>query len=160
MRLSGRIIVFLGSAAVSLFVAAVALAQDRPGVGATAGQAHVVVYRTGRHRDPTMIKPSVYCDDKDVALMYAKRFFTINLAPGKHRISSSDEHTVVSLDAESGVTYYVRLSVVRGLWINNTFKVEQVDASTAQKELAPLKPAETKHVNAPEIVSIEAILKR
>ena len=76
MTLSGMKIVFLGGAAASLLLAAVALAQDRPGVGATAGQAHVVVYRTGRHRDPAMIKPSVYCDDKDVALMYAKHFFT------------------------------------------------------------------------------------
>jgi hypothetical protein len=157
MTLSGMKIVFLGGAAASLLLAAVALAQDRPGVGATAGQAHVVVYRTGRHRDPAMIKPSVYCDDKDVALMYAKHFFTINLAPGKHRISSSDEHTVVSLDAESGATYYVRISVVRGKWVNNTFKVEQVDAATAQTELAPLKPAEPKHVNAPDIVSFGAI---
>jgi hypothetical protein len=107
-----------------------------------------------------MIKPSVYCDDKEVALMYAQRFFTINLSPGQHRISSSDEHTVVSLDAKAGVTYYVRVSVVRGFWINNTFKVEQVDTNTAHGELATLKPAEPIHVKAPEIVSTGAISKR
>jgi hypothetical protein len=150
----GRIVALCGVAGF-LLGASVEAAQDPHGVETKTGPAHVVVYRP-THRDPKMIKPSVYCDGKEVALMYSGRFFTIALSPGKHTIASSNEQTSVSLDAKSGVTYYVRVFAV-GKWVRNQFSVEQVDASTALNGIASLKPADDSHVMAPEIVSIGAI---
>ena len=141
-----------------LFGIVVAAAQDRNGVESKADQAHVVVYRTGLHRDPKMLKPSVYCDDREVALMYAGRYFIVALSPGKHQIASSAEHKEpVSLDAKPGVTFYIRVTVVNGKFLRNTFAAEQVNANTALKEIAHLKPADPSHVMAPEIASISAI---
>ena len=157
MRELGRRTVWICGVASFLFGGTMAVAQDRPGVEAKTDQAHVVVYRTGLHRDPKMIKPSVYCDGKEVALMYSGLYFTVALSPGKHTITSSNEKSAVSLDAKPGATSYVRIAAVNGMFLRNTFGVEQVDAGTALKELARLKPADPSHVMAPEIVSISAI---
>jgi hypothetical protein len=156
LRFVRTVVSILGVAGILISAAAMG-AQVSPAAEAKTGQAHVVVYRVSRYRDPKIIKPSIYCDGKEVALMYSGRFFTINLAPGKHTITSSDEHTAVSLDAESGVTYYVRIAVVKGVWVNNTFSVQQIDSAEASKELERLKPADAKHVTNRDIVSIDAI---
>jgi hypothetical protein len=156
LQFTTRVILALGIAGLPITAGAMA-AQSSPATEAKTGQAHVVVYRVSRYRDPKIIKPSIYCDGKEVALMYSGRFFTVNLSPGKHTITSSDEHTSVSLDAESGATYYVRIAVVKGVWVNNTFSVHQVDRTEASPELARLTPADAKHVTNPDLVSIEAI---
>jgi hypothetical protein len=157
LGLSRRIVSLCGVAGF-LFGIFVAAAQDRDGVEAKTDHAHVVVYRvvhgTGGYGP---IKPSVYCDDKEVALMYSGRYFIVALSPGKHKISSSNKNKAVSLDAKPGVTLYVRVVSVNGVFVNNTFGVEQVDANTALKEIERLKPADPSHVLAPEIVSISAI---
>jgi len=140
-----------------LLGASLAAAQDPAGAAAKAGQAHVVVYRVNRHRDPTLVKPAIYCDEKEVALMYSDRFFTINLTPGKHTITSDDGSTSVSLDAQPGVTYYVVVVVVNGAWTRNRFSVAQVDTNTALTDLTRLKPADASHIKAPNMVSIGAI---
>jgi len=137
-----------------LICVAAAWGQEHPASEANAVRAQVVVYRPGIHRDPKLLKPSVYYDDKEVALMYSGRYFTIAIPPGKHRISSSDEHSVVELDAKPGETYYVRIVVVNGAWIRNTFSVERRDASEATKDLADLRPADTSHIRAPDVVSV------
>jgi hypothetical protein len=153
----GRRVVTLGALAGFLLGASVAEAQDLPGAQAKADQAHVVVYRVNRHRDPKMIKPSVFCDDKEVALMYSDRFLTINLPPGKHTVKSSNEKTSVTLDAQPGVTYYIEIAAVNGIFLRNTFGVKQVDANTALKDTARLKPADDKHVMDKAMVSIGAM---
>jgi hypothetical protein len=153
-----RKIVSLCGAAGFFFCIFVVAAQDRDGAEAKTDLAHVVVYRTGLHRDPKIVKPSVYCGDEELALMYSGRYFTVALSPGKHEISSSNEHKApVELDAKPGDTFYVRVAVVKGKWLNNTFAAEQVDANTALKEIAHLKPADPDHVVARDIVSLSPI---
>jgi hypothetical protein len=136
-----------------VLVAGVMAAQDVP---AKEPKARVVVYRVGRFSSKK-IKASIYCDDREVAYLANGRFLTLSLSPGKHRIISNDEKTSVSLDAKSGGTYYVRVSLGGGAWVRIWFGVEDVDSATALKQLAGLKPADTKHVLAPEIVSTKPL---
>ena len=133
-------------------------AQDRSSPQTPKDQAHVVVYRVARYVGH-LIKPSVYCDDQEAALMYSGRYFTVALSPGKHVIMSSDQYKFVSLDAEPGLTYYIRVAQSRSEGIRATFKVEQVDSTTASNELRRLKPAEASHITKRDIVSTDLAAK-
>ncbi len=127
-------------------------AQDHSIPQTPIDQAHVVVYRVKRNMGH-LVKPSVYCDDQEAALMYSGRYFTVAVSPGKHVVTSSDQYSSVSLDAESGRTYYIRVSLARGEMLKTTFKVEQVDGATAVNELLRVKPAETSHITRRDVVS-------
>jgi hypothetical protein len=129
-------------------------AQDHDRPQTHTDQAHVVVYRVARYVGH-LIKPSVYCDDQEAALMYSGRYFTIALPPGKHVLVSSDQHESVSLDAQPRVTYYIRVAQSRSEGIRATFKVEQVDSARAANELRRLKPAETSQITRRDIVSTD-----
>ena len=116
--------------------------------------AHVVIYRVPRMRG-RLVKPSVYCDDQEAAFMYSGRYFTAALPPGKHSVASDDQYTSVSLNAEAGHTYYVRVSLARSEPMRATFKVEQVDGDTAATDLKRLKPAEASQITRRDIVSTD-----
>ncbi len=115
----------------------------------------VIVYRKGQYRG-SFVKPSVYCDDSEVALTYSGEYFTIALPPGKHSIASSDELTSVSLDAQAGSTYYVRIGISK----SGGFSVEQVDAPVALKELKDVKPAKPNHITKPDFTSASPLAKK
>jgi hypothetical protein len=105
----------------------------------------VVVYRISSMVG-VLIKPSVYCDDQEVALMYSGRFFSVALSPGKHSITLGPGSKSVSLDAKPGGAYYVRIAP--------GFSIKEAAGASALKELKHLKPADAKHVVQPDIVSI------
>src|SRR5690242_1621353 len=111
-------------------------AQKRTGADAKADQAHVFVYRKGK--TARAIKPSVYCDDKEVALMYNGHYFTLVLPPGKHTIASSKDTKTVSLDLQAGDTYYLKVGPAWSTGFRTLFGVEQVEAGKALKELGGL----------------------
>jgi hypothetical protein len=128
--------------------------QEHPSVESEGAQAHVVFYRVHRLMG-RFIKPAVYCDDQEAAFMYGGHYFTAALSPGKHSLASDDQYTSVSLDAEAGQTYYVRVALSRSEPMRATFKVEQVDSDTAANDLKRLKPAEASHITRRDIVSAE-----
>lgn len=121
------------------------------------GKAKVIVYRVGRYSSK-LIKPGIFCDGREVGYMANARYFTLALPAGKHRITSNDDQTFVSLDVKPGNTYYVRVSLGKqGAWVRVWFGVETVESAEALKDLARLKPAASKHVLAPEIVSVKKL---
>ena len=132
--------------------------QEPPSAGAKTGQAYVVVYRvkfkpfhvkTGG----VVIKPSIYCDDREVAFMYSGRYFTITVPAGKHTLSSSSQYKFLSLDAQPGATYYVKVQLTNDDQIRPWFGVEEVDRDKALDDLRRLKPADARNITKPEIVS-------
>jgi len=132
--------------------------QEHISAEAKAGQAYVVVYRVKYKpfhfkTGGIIIKPSVYCDDREVAYMYSGRYFTIALPAGKHTLSSSSQYKFVSLDAQPGATYYVQVALTNDDAIRPWFGVEQVDGDKALKELRRLKSADARHITQPEMVS-------
>jgi hypothetical protein len=129
-------------------------AQEHPSIEAQGAQAHVVFYRVRRLMG-RFIKPAVYCDDQEAAFMYGGHYFTAALSPGKHSLASDDQYTSVSLDAEPGQTYYVRVALSKSEPMRATFKVEQVDNETAAKDLRRLKPAEASHITRRDMVSAD-----
>jgi hypothetical protein len=122
-----------------------ASAKGCKGEAAKADQASVVVYRVSSMVG-ALIKPSVYCDGQELALMYSGRFFSVPLSPGKHTIALGADAKSVSVDAKSGGTYYVRVAP--------GFSIQEVAETSALPELKHLKPADAKHVILPDMVSI------
>jgi hypothetical protein len=124
-----------------------ASAKGCKGEAAKAEQASVVVYRISSMVG-ALIKPSVYCDGQELALMYSGRFFSVPLSPGQHTISLGADGKSVSVDAKSGDTYYVRVAP--------GFSIKEVADTSALPELKHLKAADAKHVILPDMVSITA----
>lgn len=133
-------------------------ATDHSSLDPKTGQAHVVVYRVGRLAGK-VIKPSVYLDDKEAAFMYNGRYFTVALSQGKHMIASTGQYTAITLDAEPGVTYYIRVAQTNENFFIPTFGVQQVDSDEALKELRRVKPAEASQIIRQDVVSVAPILK-
>jgi hypothetical protein len=102
------------------------------------------------------IKPPIYFDDQQVGYLYNGRYFTIALTAGKHRLTSDDEETAVTLDPQPGATYYVRVGLSKSWkWVAH-FSVQQVEQAPASEALKKMKPADAKHVTKPSLVSTAA----
>jgi hypothetical protein len=93
---------------------AVAIGQEaaRP---APESKANVYVYRYKQYMGKG-IRPSVFCDEKEVARIQSGRSFVMGLAPGKHSFRSSDKQSQVEVDLKPGQDYYIRVEIATGFW--------------------------------------------
>lgn len=57
-------------------------------------------------------KPSVYCDEQEIALMDEGRYFVIKLEPGRHSFRSADKRSGGWLTVKPGETYYLRFDSI------------------------------------------------
>jgi hypothetical protein len=57
-------------------------------------------------------KPSVYCDEQEIALMDEGRYFVIKLEPGRHLFRSADKRSGGWLTVKPGETYYLRFDFI------------------------------------------------
>src|ERR1035438_887955 len=76
------------------------------------GKAVLYVYRLQGGSGPPPNKPSVYCDEHELARLQNGRYFSIRLDAGKHSFRSTDGQSVADLDVKDGQTYYIRGEVV------------------------------------------------
>ncbi|MGA2326409.1 MAG: DUF2846 domain-containing protein [Bryobacteraceae bacterium] len=75
--------------------------------------ANVYVYRYKQYMAKG-IRPSVYCDEKEVARIQSGRSFVMALAPGKHSFRSNDKQSQVEVDLKPGQDYYIRVEIATG----------------------------------------------
>ena len=78
-------------------------------------QATVYFYRPRRFQG-SALKPSVFVDDARVGNLHNGDSIKFPLAPGDHRIYSTDKSTGLDLNAKPGETYYVRVDIQVGFW--------------------------------------------
>ena len=95
-------------------------APAQPAVAATPpngdqAQAAIYFYRPRRFQG-SALKPSVFVDDARVGNLHNGDSIKVPIAPGSHRIYSTDKSTGVQLDAKPGETYYVRVDIQLGFW--------------------------------------------
>lgn len=77
--------------------------------------AHLRVYRA-RRVTGSALAPTIYVDDRPVARVGNGRRVTIKLSLGAHTIRSDDKSSEISLDAEAGQEYFVRVDEETGFW--------------------------------------------
>jgi hypothetical protein len=60
------------------------------------------------------VKPSIYCDERDVARVQNGRSVVLALTPGKHTFRSNDSQSQINVDLKAGEAYYIRLDIATG----------------------------------------------
>ncbi|MGC9292615.1 MAG: DUF2846 domain-containing protein [Acidobacteriaceae bacterium] len=109
--------------------------------------AHVYFYREHAYKG-SALKPSVFCDDTQLARMENGRYFSINVPAGEHTFYANgpkDRQSGENIDLESGKSYYLRLSLDWGLWKGHG-RLTQIAPEEAQKAIHKLKPMEREKI--------------
>jgi hypothetical protein len=76
----------------------------------------LVIFREG-HFAGSGLKPSIYVDGKEVARLKNGSYFSMQIEPGKHDLSSSAKHeSPLLVEIKPGETSYVQMIVVQGTW--------------------------------------------
>jgi hypothetical protein len=137
-------------------------AQTEPSAGSPhsashADQATVYFYRYKQYAG-SALKPSVYCDEVQVARMDNGRYFTLKLDPGKHTFRSNDKQSGAEVDLKPGQEYFLRVELVAG-FMKGHGRLVAVVAEQAKYELKAknLKPLDADNVTDKARVSIEPV---
>ena len=111
-------------------------------------KALIYVYRH-QHGSGPPNKPSVYCDEQELARMQHGRYFSIRLDAGKHSCRSTDGQSVVELDVKAGQTYYIRGEVVpvSGKPRGAITRVSPEQGASEARQLKPLSSGMVKDRN-------------
>ncbi len=104
-KLFGLALLILSGFAIPMF------GQAQPG---DQKPASICFYRPQR-AEGWVLKPFVFVDGKEVRRIHNGDTFTISVAPGEHKIHSTDKSTGIDLDALAGETYYVRVDIKIGV---------------------------------------------
>jgi hypothetical protein len=107
-KLAARLI---GSLTLASLVLVVVDAQDTKAPDKTS---LVYVYRY-KQAYGMAIRPSIYCDDKEVARLQNGRYLALGLTPGKHQFRSNDKQSVIDIDLKADQSYYIRLDLATGV---------------------------------------------
>jgi Protein of unknown function (DUF2846) len=78
-------------------------------------QATINFYRPRRFQG-SALKPSVFVDDAKIGQLHNGDNIKVSIAPGTHRVYSTDKSTGIELTAKPGQTYYVRVDIQTGFW--------------------------------------------
>lgn len=76
-------------------------------------KATVYVYRLKMFYAKLM-KPTVFCDSKDVGRIENGRFMKLDIEPGKHFFRSNDAQSGFETEFKAGREYYIRVDMVPG----------------------------------------------
>jgi uncharacterized protein DUF2846 len=74
-------------------------------------QATVYVYRL-KSGFAKWLKPSVYCDSKDVGRIENGHYMKLYIDAGKHFFRSNDKESGFEIDAKPGQEYFVRVDMI------------------------------------------------
>jgi len=92
------------------------------------------------------VRPSVYCDDIELARMENGRYLAMKLAKGKHTFRSSDKQAGVEMELKGGETIYIRVELVRGIltWYGRLVLTQKEQGVYEIKNLMPLEEKKIK----------------
>jgi hypothetical protein len=115
-------------------------------------KAFVFVYRIHAYVG-AVLKPGVFLDDTKVADIENGTYLIAKVAPGPHRLRSTDkQRTEISVDAKPGEKYYVRVKVVTGL--PGKGRVISATAEEGEAEVRSLLPVDPSRIYEPKVVLV------
>ena len=123
---------------VLLFVPAAMTAQEPP--KPSGDNVRVSVYRYKQFVGKGL-RPSIYCDDKDVARLQSGRYVVLALAPGTHTFRSNDKQSQIELDLKPGQEYYIRIDIAAG-FLKGHGRLTLVQPEQGAGELKQMKPVD------------------
>jgi len=105
--------------------------------------ASLVIFREG-HFTGSALKPSIFVDDREVARLKNGSFFSMQIEPGKHNLTSSAKHeSPLVVEIKPGETSYVQMIVVTGTW-RGAGRLVPVPADDGKIAVSKLKLLELK----------------
>jgi hypothetical protein len=137
-----------------LLVAVTAAAVGQANVPTVENTGTVYVYRYGQFIGKAL-RPSVYCDDQEVAQIQSGREFAIALKPGRHIFRSSDKQAVATIDVTPGQNYFVRVDIATG-FLKGSGRVVLVPIGQGQEEVKRLQPSDRDRILDFDRISLHA----
>ena len=102
-------------------------------------KATLIFFREG-HFNGSALKPSVYVDEKEINRLPNGRWFSVEVKPGKHNLSSSAKHEPTTVvDLAPNETAYVEMVITTGTWRGGG-RLITVDPGEAEPKVRKLKP--------------------
>jgi hypothetical protein len=118
---------------------AVAVVAAAPAVAADA-KARVYVYRYKQYAG-SGIRPSIFCDEKDIARIQNGHGVVMGLTPGKHTFRSNDKQSQIEVDLKPGQECYIRLEIAVGMWKGHG-RLTMIMPEQGIGEFKQMKPAD------------------
>lgn len=87
------------------------------------------------------LRPSIFCDDNDVARLQSGRYVVLALAPGKHTFRTNDKESQMDLDLKPGKEYYIRVEIEPGMLKGHGY-ITLVEPDQGAEEVKETKPAD------------------
>jgi hypothetical protein len=134
---------------VLLFIPAAMTAQEPP--PPSGDQARVNVYRYKQYAGKGL-RPSIYCDEKDVARVQSGRYVVLALGPGKHTFRSNDQQSQIEVDLKPGEEYYIRIDIAAGMWKGHG-RLTLVLPEQGTGELKQMKPVDAGMIKDKELLA-------
>lgn len=102
--------------------------------------AKIYFYRYKQYQG-SALKPSIYCDGKEIARMQNGRFFEIDMPVGEHTCYANDKQAGAVVKFEAGNDYYFRTDLQAGFWKGH-FRLDMVMPEQGKYDVSKLKPAD------------------
>ena len=118
-------------------------AGTNPNPKPNAETATIYIYRTGSWAGAAN-NWAMFVDDKKVCKLSNNRYIKVEVAPGKHRVSSKiggievlKKETEIEIDAEAGKSYFVACNVKQSI-TRARLEMTEVTKSSADKQMAKM----------------------
>lgn len=121
----------------------------------TGDRARVYVYRYKQYIGKGL-RPSIYCDDKDIARVQSGRSVILELAPGRHAFRSNDQQSQIDLDLKAGQEYYIRIDIATGL-LKGHGRLTLVQLEQGVAEFKQMKPADAGMIKDKEFLAADFV---
>jgi hypothetical protein len=118
-------------------------AETAPAAKATPAsddKAEVTVYRYKQFVGKGL-RPSIYCDNKDIARLQSGRYVTLALPAGTHSLRSNDKQSQIELELKPGQKYYIRIDIATGFWKGHG-RLTMVMPEQGAGEVKQMKPVD------------------
>ncbi len=87
-----------------------------------------------------VIRPSVYCDGKEVIRMQSGRVFEMDVPPGEHTCYMGDKKSGAVVQAEAGKDYYFRVFIQPGAF-KGIYRLDMIMPEQGRFDIQKLKPS-------------------
>ncbi len=119
--------------------------------GTKGAEATVSVYRYGQYVGKG-VRPSIYLDGRDIARIQSGRWLKLAIPAGKHSFRSSDQQSLIELDAKPGEEYFIRIDMATGMW-KAWGRLTLVAKEQGTAELKKMKPVDRGMVKDPQVLA-------
>jgi hypothetical protein len=100
------------------------------------------------------LRPSIYCDEKDISRLQDGRYVVLLLTEGNHTFRSNDKQSQVELNLKPGQQYYIRVDIAAGMWKGHG-RLTLVQPEQGVAELREMRPVDSGMIKDREVITAD-----